>query len=128
MTEPKVGALLVVEDDPDVQLLIQVTLRRDLRIEINGSASSAEEAIALCAEKQPALIVLDHMLEGGMPGLEAAPLLKAAAPEAKIVLFSALDLHKEAAAERAVDAFLLKTRFDDLLPTCQGVLGLDPLA
>lgn len=125
MTE-KVTVLLVVEDDADVRLLVQVTLARDPRIEINGEASSAEEAIRLCHDQTPGLIILDHMLEGKMSGLEAAPRLKAAAPGAKILLFSALELTKEAKAEPAVDAFLLKTHFKDLLRTCQEMVGLEP--
>lgn len=128
MTLASPTVLLVVEDDPDVRLLVQVTLGRDPRIEINGDASTAEQAINLCREHSPGLIILDHMLEGDIDGLEAAPRLKEAAPQAKILMFSALDLESRARAVPAVDAFLLKTQFDKLLPTCQRLLGLEPVA
>lgn len=117
--------MMVIEDDPDVRLLVKVALRRDPRIEINGEASSAEEAIEHCRQVSPGLVILDHMLEGDMSGLEAAPLIKEIAPGAKILLFSALDLDRQARADSAVDGFLLKTKFDELLPTCQKLLGLD---
>ena len=38
-------------------------------------------------------------------GLEAAPMLKEAAPHAKILLFTAFDMAHEAANEPAIDAF-----------------------
>lgn len=119
--------MMVVEDDPDVRLLVKVALRQDPRIEINGEVSSAEEAIEHCRVQPPGLVVLDHMLDGEMSGLEAAPLIKQAAPDAKILLFSALELAKQARAEPAVDEFLLKTKFVELLPICQRLLVLDPI-
>lgn len=121
----KPTVMLVVEDDLDVRLLVKVALRRDPRIEINGEVSSAEEAIEHCRQVTPGLVILDHMLDGDMSGLEAAPLIKEIAPGAKILLFSALDLDRQARAESAVDGFLLKTKFDQLLSTCQKLLGLE---
>ena len=57
-------------------------------------------------------------------GLEAAPLIKAVAPNAKILLFSAFDLKKEADAEPAIDAFLGKSDVGLLLKTVQWMLHL----
>lgn len=71
------------------------------------------------------MIVLDHGIEGDIMGLDAAPLLKRKVPTAKILLFTAFDMAKEAAAEPAVDGYLRKDRVNDLLPTVQALLGLD---
>jgi DNA-binding NarL/FixJ family response regulator len=118
----------IVEDEPDMRLLIRLALTRDQRLESVGEASSADAALAMLEERAPALIVLDHSIEGSMMGLEAAPVLKAKAGGAKILLFTAYDMSAEAAAEPAVDAYLRKDRIELLLETALRLLGLDPAA
>lgn len=118
----------IVEDQPDMCMLIRLALTRDSRLCPAGEAASADEALALLDEVAPALIVLDHSIEGDVMGLEAAPLLKAKAAGAKILLFTAHDMSREAEAEPAVDAFLRKDRIDQLLATAQRLLGLGPAA
>jgi CheY-like chemotaxis protein len=123
----------IVEDEPDMQLLISMMLRRDGRLDLLGQAASAVEALEMLDhpevrakfEHAPGVIILDHGIDGELMGLEAAPLLKAKVPTAKIVLFTAFDMSREAAAEPSVDAFLRKDRITDLLPTVQSLLGLD---
>jgi DNA-binding NarL/FixJ family response regulator len=118
--------LVMVEDDPDYRLLIRVAIGVDPRFEMSGEAPSVETGIELAREAHPRLIILDHNLEGGMVGLSAAPKLKAAAPEAKILLFTAYDLEAEARREPAIDAYLRKDEIGKLLPTAQRLLGLEP--
>lgn len=123
----------IVEDEPDMQVLISMLLRRDGRLDLLGQAASAAEALEMLDrpevrakfEDAPGVIVLDHGLEGETLGLEAAPLLKEKVPTVKILLFTAFDMAKEAAAEPSVDAFLRKDRVNDLLPTVQALLGLE---
>ncbi len=121
-----VRVLVIVEDEPDMRMMIRAILNADNRIEIVGEAASAAEAIEVAASVDPGLIILDHSIEGDVMGLQAAPMLKAAAPSAKILMFSAFDLKKEAAAEPAIDAFLGKSEVAQLLPTVQRLLGLPP--
>lgn len=121
-------AFAIVEDQPDMCLLIRLALTRDPRLRAAGEAASADAALALLDDVAPALIILDHSIEGDVMGLEAAPLLKAKATGAKILLFTAHDMSGEAAAEPAVDGFLRKDRIDQLLATAQRLLGLNPAA
>ena len=126
MTErDRIKVFVVVEDEPDMRMLISMMLAKDDRLELLGEAASAEEALAMLESLEPGLIVLDHGIEGDIMGLEAAPLLKAKAPNAKILLFTAFDMSREAAAEPAVDGFLRKDRIDQLLPTVLRLLDLD---
>jgi DNA-binding NarL/FixJ family response regulator len=118
----------IIEDEPDMRLLIRLALTRDRRFEPIGEASSADAALAMLDDRAPVLIVLDHSIEGSMMGLEAAPLLKAKAAGVKILLFTAYDMSAEAAAEPAVDGYLRKDRIEQLLPTALQLLGLDPAA
>jgi DNA-binding NarL/FixJ family response regulator len=121
----KIKVFVVVEDEPDMRLLISMMLKRDPRLELLGEAASAEQALRMLDSIEPGLIVLDHGIEGDIMGLEAAPLLKAKAPRAKILLFTAFDMSRQAAAEPAIDAFLRKDRIDQLLATVQGLLQLE---
>jgi DNA-binding NarL/FixJ family response regulator len=119
-----VRVLVIVEDEPDMRLMIRAILTADRRIEIVGEAASAAEAIEVAKSMDPGLVILDHSIEGDVMGLDAAPMIKAVAPNAKILLFSAFDLKKEADAEPAIDAFLGKSDVGRLLETVQRLLHL----
>lgn len=108
-----------------MRLLIQARLFVDDRLQIAGEATTAAEAIDVARSTKPALIILDHAIEGPVMGLQAAPELKRAAPEAKILLFTAFDLAREAAAEPAVDRYLPKSQISKLLTVVQELLGLE---
>ena len=125
MSKPSV--LAIVEDEPDVRMLVRVTLSRDPRLEILGEVTSAEEAIELADASQPGVVVLDHSLDGDMTGLQAAPLIKRASPESMIVLFTAYDMAAEARDEPAIDAYLRKDRIGELVTVVDGLLGLEPI-
>ena len=117
--------VLIVEDDPDIRVLIRVHLVNDPRLAVTGEASSAAEAIDAARSLRPDIIVLDHTIKGTTMGIEAAPLLREVAPNAKILLFSAFDLAERAAAEPAIDAYLKKTEIVRLLTAVRVLLGLD---
>ena len=118
--------LVVVEDEEDMRFMIRITLAQDPRLDLLGEAATAEEAIELARGLQPGAVVLDHQLDGRLTGMEAAPLIKAAAPNAKILLFTAFDLEREAEADPSVDAFLRKDGVKHLLATVDRLLGLEP--
>lgn len=112
--------VLVVEDDPDIQLLVAAVLSMDPRFSIAGGAASAEEGIELARSIQPGLIVLDHGLAGELTGIDAAPRFKEVAPEAKTILFTArAELRLRVGDELVIDALLLKTDVNQLLHLAQ---------
>lgn len=118
------NVLVIVEDEPDMRTVIKAMLSADPRINIVGEASTATEAIELARSMEPGLIILDHSIEGDITGLEAAPMLKEVASEAKILLFTAYDLRTAAHDEPAIDAYLRKDSIANLLPTVQSLLDL----
>ena len=125
-TETPMEFLAVIEDDPDVQLLIETIFSMDSRFSAANATETAEEALESAQKTAPGIIVLDHGLAGSLTGLDAAPLLKELAPRAKIILFTAhAELQTRATAESAIDAFLLKTDPTRLLPMAQRLTGLD---
>ena len=118
--------LVVVEDEEDMRFMIRITLAQDPRLDLLGETATAEEAIELARGLQPGAVVLDHQLDGKLTGMQAAPLIKEAAPNAKILLFTAFDLEREAEANPSVDAFLRKDGVKHLLATVDRLLGLEP--
>ena len=118
--------LVAVEDDPDFQRLIRITLGGEPRLQMAKDVpTSIEDAVEVARQLTPRLIVLDHNLEGKMVGLTGARELKKAAPDAKILLFTAYDVAAEAKRESAVDEYLHKDDVDQLLPTALRLVGLD---
>lgn len=124
MTEEPVRVLVVIEDDADFRRLIRITLSAEPRLEVEGEAASAEEALPLARATQPQLVILDHFIEGTVMGVDLAPLLKAEAPGARILLFTTHDLAVEASRQPAIDRYLRKHDLSLLLPTVRDMLGL----
>jgi two-component system nitrate/nitrite response regulator NarL len=118
-------AVLIVEDDPDIQSLIATIFSMDPRFSVAGLAETAEEALALARKTELEIIVLDDRLAGALTGVEAVPALKEAAPSAKIILFTAhADLRARAVDQGGIDAFLLKTDTGELLPLAQQLTNM----
>ena len=125
MTEGSL-VLVAVEDDPDFQKLIRVTLSEEPRLAMAPEMpTTIEKAVEVARKLSPRLIVLDHNLRGEMVGLVGARKLKEVAPDTKILLFTAYDVAAEARREPAIDAYLHKDDVDELLPTALRLVGLD---
>lgn len=120
------AVLFVLEDDPDTQLLLEMVFSMDPRFVVTHVANSAEDALQTARRTPPDAIVLDDRLAGELTGMDAAPLLKDAAPRAKIILFTAYgELQDRAEAEPAIDGFLHMSESGQLLPLAQRLMGLD---
>lgn len=110
-----------------MQFLIESIFSMDPRFSMSYVAESAEAALEAPPTSEPGIIVLDHGLAGRLPGLTAAPLLSARAPRAKIIMFTAhAALQARADKEPSIDAFLLKTEPEKLLPLAHLLIGLSP--
>ena len=120
------NTILVVEDDLEMQFLIESVLTSDPRLKIIAKTTNAIEALALTWEVDPALIILDHTIEGEIMGLQAAPMIKAVAPKARIIFFTVQDFSFEARQEPAIDLYLSKRDIRKLLPAAQKLIGLEP--
>ena len=95
--------ILVVDDQPDLRLLIRLTLRSLGEV---TQASSAEAALAQLAQSVPDLLILDVWLGEGISGLELCRKLKDASATAgmKIMLLSACGQQSDVAAGLAAGA------------------------
>ena len=80
--------VLVVDDEPDVRLLLRLQLERAGH-EVTGEAGDGQEAIDACAEAAPDVVILD-LLMPRMNGFEAIPRLRTAHPDLRIVAYTAV--------------------------------------
>ena len=118
----------VIEDDLDLQFLVQLKFKGDTRTQFCGATTNSTDAIELVRGTDPGIVVLDHFIEGQIMGLQLAPLIKAVAPNARIILFTSHDIALEVSREPAIDAYLRKSDLAKLLPTALRLMGLKPVA
>jgi len=91
--------VLIVDDEPDLRLLMRTMLDLDHRIDIIGEAADGGEALERFAELRPDLVLLDLRMPV-MNGLEVAQRILQDHPDQRILLFTAF-LDPRLAAEAA---------------------------
>ncbi len=106
--------ILVVDDEPDVEVLFRQQFRRDLRadrfsMEFAQSAAAALARIADAGDESLILILSDINMPG-MSGLELLPKAKAMRPDVPIIMITAYgDAEtKRQALENGAEALLTK--------------------
>jgi CheY-like chemotaxis protein len=106
--------ILVVDDEPDVEILFRQQFRRDLRagrftMEFAQSAPEALQKIFNAGDASLILILSDINMPG-MTGLELLPQAKALRPDVPVIMITAYGDPdtKRKALERGADALLTK--------------------
>ncbi len=106
--------ILVVDDEPDVEVLFRQQFRRDLRagrftMEFSQSAPAALHRISDAGDRSLILILSDINMPG-MSGLELLPKARAARPDVPIIMITAYgDAEtKRKALENGAEALLTK--------------------
>ena len=108
--------VLLVDDHAVVREGYRRLLERDSRLKVIGEAAAATEALALEADLEPGVVVLDIALPG-VSGIEILRRILAHRPDARVLMFS---MHQDAIfAKRALEAgargYLSKASAPDLL-------------
>jgi CheY-like chemotaxis protein len=106
--------VLVVDDEPDVEMLFRQRFRRDLRdnrfkMDFAQSAASALQCISDAAGESLILMLSDINMPG-MSGLEFLPRAKAARPDVPVIMITAYgdDNTRRKAMEGGAEALLTK--------------------
>jgi DNA-binding NarL/FixJ family response regulator len=79
--------VVLVDDVPELRLLVRLTLEEDPGIEVVGEASNGRQGVEVVEATDPDLVLLDLSMPD-MDGLEAIPLMRAHAPHARVVVLS----------------------------------------
>jgi DNA-binding NarL/FixJ family response regulator len=79
--------VLLVDDSEDVRMLIAAKLALTGRYEVIGEAGEGAAAVQLAQQLTPEVVLLDMSMPG-LSGLETIPLLRAAVPDARVVVMS----------------------------------------
>jgi CheY-like chemotaxis protein len=108
--------ILVVDDVPDIRLMLRASLQHFEGIGRVIEASGGTEALAKAVQLRPDAVVLDYVMPG-VDGIETARRIKTSLPTTKIILFSAFlsDEVFEEAAEAGIDLCLSKFTTPDVV-------------
>ena len=118
--------ILVVDDEPDVEMLFRQQFRRDLRTgRFNMEfAQSADNALQLICDASAAslILILSDINMPGMSGLELLPKAKAARPDIPIIMITAygdaetrgkaLESGAEALLTKPIDFVILRNEIE----------------
>lgn len=88
MEEPKAIRVLTVDDHELVRKGIRFTLLSVEDIELVGEARNPEEALQICDQEQPDVVIMDMRMEGEMDGINATRAIREHYPKTQVVALS----------------------------------------
>lgn len=107
--------VVLVDDTPSLRMLTRLTLD-GTGFDVVGEAGDGQAGVELVTDLQPDLVLLDLAMPV-MDGLEAMPLMRAAAPTTRIVIVSGFDRRamEEQVVEAGADGYLQKGSSPEVL-------------
>lgn len=101
--------IIIVDDHAVVRQGVRALLETQLDMQIAGEAASGEEAVALCAEHAPDVMVMDLLMPGDN-GVEATRRIKEISPRTQVVVLTSYhdDEHILPAIRAGALSYLLK--------------------
>lgn len=87
MAEANKPSVLVVDDDSMMREMLKLILRSE-EYQIAGEAANGHDAVMLCVNRKPDLVLLDINMPK-MDGLQALEEIRKASPETKVMMVSA---------------------------------------
>jgi DNA-binding NarL/FixJ family response regulator len=105
-----VTRILIADDNAVVRTVMHTLIETKEGLQVCGEALTGLDAIQQAKDLQPDLVLLDLRMPG-MNGLTASPLIKHAAPNARIVLFTMYDneISETVRAEAHIDLLVRKS-------------------
>jgi len=116
MAEKRIIRVLIVDDHEMVRRGLSLFLRSFEDLILVGEASNGEEALIMCEQTQPDVVLMDIVMPG-VNGIEATRIIRAKYPYIQIVALtsSSETSNVTAAIEAGATSYLLKNISDDQL-------------
>ncbi|MFI1678077.1 response regulator [Streptomyces sp. NPDC020607] len=121
--------VLLVDDQPLVRTALSMVIAEAPDIEVAGEAATGDEAVRLCAELRPDVVVMDIRMPG-MDGIEATRRITSGATPAHVVVLTTFDDddYVYGALRAGAAGFLVKDMaLDDILAAVRTVATGDGL-
>jgi DNA-binding NarL/FixJ family response regulator len=122
---PSPVRLVLVEDNDVFREALELLLGVRSDIEIVGAARDGHEAVALCRQEQPDVVLLDYRLPG-LDGVQAALAIRDACPGSAIVCLTASANARETEAlyeAGAVECLTKDRELDEIAAAVQRAVG-----
>lgn len=102
--------LLIVDDDALIRKSLGLMLGREADIQVLGTASDGAQAIAMCGELLPDIVLMDIRMPG-MDGIAATGLIKSRHPGTRVMMLTTFDDRPniQQALAAGADGYLIKT-------------------
>jgi DNA-binding NarL/FixJ family response regulator len=119
--------ILIVDDFEPWRHAARIILAEDLNLEIAGECADGLDAVRMCGELRPDLVLLDMHLPV-MHGFAVAMEIRAVSPNTKILFVSAFPSQAmmRDAVEQGAGLVAKQDAFRELLPTVRSVLRDEP--
>ena len=122
---PPPARLLIADDHPLIRESTQDILAREPDLEVVGEAGNGQEALELCLELHPDLVLMDVRMPE-MDGLTATRAIKEKSPTTRVVVVTAYESEEyfsEAMRAGAAGYILKDATNQELLDAIRGVLS-----
>jgi len=102
--------LLIVDDDQLISKSLSLTLSREDDITVIGTAGNGVEALDICSQQTPDIILMDIRMPG-VDGIAATRLIKQRYPDVRIMMLTTFDdkPNISQALAAGADGYLIKT-------------------
>lgn len=113
----------MVDDEPDVRLLVGLQLRA-AGLDVVGEAGDGAAALDVCEQQRPDVVVFDILMPG-MTGFAAIPALQEALPGTGIVAYTSIasDFVREEMARLGVPLVVKAGDPQPLIDAIQGIVS-----
>jgi DNA-binding NarL/FixJ family response regulator len=86
------STLVICDDHKILTDALAMVVERDTELRLVAPpVHTAEEAVEICAEHRPDVVLMDIVFKGGIDGIEATRRIKALSPATKVVIMTAHD-------------------------------------
>ncbi len=114
--------IVIVDDDKLVCTSLKTIIEADPDIQVLGMGHSGKDAVALFADLQPDIMLMDIRMDN-MTGLEAGEMILNQHPGARILFLTTFadDEYIIQALKMGARGYLLKQNFESIVPSLQAV-------